>query len=190
MFGCVCYVRDVNPQLTKLDPKSMKCIFVGYSRLQKGYKCFCPSLHKHLVSIDVTFVEDLAFFPLSDSKSCVQEESGSDDWLIYPTTLSQGSEYSELNQRIETNLQESDNEEIPAHDPSVDLPIALRKGTRQCTNPISSFVSYDKLYPTSYTFISNLDTVSIPKNVREALSKPEWQKAMLEEIEALDHNKT
>lgn len=37
VFGCICYVRDLNPQLGKLDPKSLKCIFVGYSRLQKGY---------------------------------------------------------------------------------------------------------------------------------------------------------
>ena len=33
IFGCTCFVRDVRPQVTKLDPKSLKCIFLGYSHL-------------------------------------------------------------------------------------------------------------------------------------------------------------
>ena len=42
VFRCTCFVRDVRPYISKLDPKSLKCIFVGYSRVQKGYKCYCP----------------------------------------------------------------------------------------------------------------------------------------------------
>lgn len=34
IFGCTCFVRDVQPQVTKLDPISLKCIFLGYSRVQ------------------------------------------------------------------------------------------------------------------------------------------------------------
>ena len=36
IFGCTCFVRDVCPQVTKLDPKSLKFVFLGYSRVQKG----------------------------------------------------------------------------------------------------------------------------------------------------------
>ncbi|XP_057985245.1 uncharacterized protein LOC131169874 [Hevea brasiliensis] len=36
IFCCTCFVRDVRPQVTKLDPKSLKCVFLGYSQLQKG----------------------------------------------------------------------------------------------------------------------------------------------------------
>ena len=35
VFGCTCFVRDVRPHVSKLDPKSLKCIFVGYSRVKK-----------------------------------------------------------------------------------------------------------------------------------------------------------
>ncbi|XP_057991842.1 retrovirus-related Pol polyprotein from transposon TNT 1-94 isoform X2 [Hevea brasiliensis] len=35
IFCCTCFVRDVRPQVTKLDPKSLKCVFLGYSLLQK-----------------------------------------------------------------------------------------------------------------------------------------------------------
>ena len=71
-----------------------------------------------------------------------------------------------------------------------DLPIALRKGKRQCTCPISSFVSYDHLSPSSFSFVASLDHVSIPKTVHEALSHPDWHDAMIEEMNALNANGT
>ncbi|RVW98450.1 Retrovirus-related Pol polyprotein from transposon RE1 [Vitis vinifera] len=46
IFGCTCYVRDTRPFVTKLDPKALQCVFLGYSRLQKGYRCFSPDLNK------------------------------------------------------------------------------------------------------------------------------------------------
>ena len=33
IVGCSCFVRDVHPHVSKLDPKSLKCIFLGYSRV-------------------------------------------------------------------------------------------------------------------------------------------------------------
>ena len=39
VFGCVCFVRDHRPSVGKLDPRAVKCVFVGYSSTQKGYKC-------------------------------------------------------------------------------------------------------------------------------------------------------
>ena len=31
VFECTFFVRDVRPYVSKLDPKSLKCIFLGYS---------------------------------------------------------------------------------------------------------------------------------------------------------------
>lgn len=36
VFGCVCFVRDHRPSVGKLDPRAVKCVFVGYSGKQKG----------------------------------------------------------------------------------------------------------------------------------------------------------
>jgi hypothetical protein len=36
IFGCVCFVQDNRPNVEKLDPKDVKCVFVGYSATQKG----------------------------------------------------------------------------------------------------------------------------------------------------------
>ena len=84
VFGCTCFVRDVRPQVSKLDSKSLKCIFVGYSRVQKGYRCYCPTLRRYFVSTDVTFFETTLFSLSSPVPS--QEED--DDLLVYTITLS------------------------------------------------------------------------------------------------------
>ena len=42
VFRCTCFVRDVRPQVSKLDSKSLKCIFVGYSRVKKGIGVIVP----------------------------------------------------------------------------------------------------------------------------------------------------
>lgn len=48
LFGGTCYVCDVRPSVTKLDPKALKCVVLGYSRLQKAYHCYFPDLRKYL----------------------------------------------------------------------------------------------------------------------------------------------
>src|SRR5262249_45436670 len=60
IFGCVCFVHRTNVE--KLDPRALKCVFVGYSSTQKGYKCYHPPSRKYFVSMDVTFREFEPFF--------------------------------------------------------------------------------------------------------------------------------
>jgi len=74
------------------------------------------------------------------------------------------------------------------------LPIAVRKGTRECTKrplyPLSHYVSLDRLSPSHKNFIVSLNTFSIPNTLSEALSKEEWRTAMREEMDALEKNQT
>ncbi|RVW95637.1 hypothetical protein CK203_031615 [Vitis vinifera] len=51
----------------KLSVKATKCIFLGYSPLQKGYHCYSPDTHRYFLSADVTFFEDSTFFSSSES---------------------------------------------------------------------------------------------------------------------------
>lgn len=76
IFSCTCFVRDVHPQVKKLDRKFLKCMFLRYSRLQKGYRCYCQSLGKYIVSTGVTFLEKI---PLCSGTV----SQGEDDLLIY-----------------------------------------------------------------------------------------------------------
>ncbi len=63
MFGCIAYLHVPNEKRSKLDPKAKKCIFIGYSLEQKGYRCFNPSTRKLQVSRDVVFNEMVSWYP-------------------------------------------------------------------------------------------------------------------------------
>ena len=69
VFGCTCFVHDLSPGLDKLSVRSIKCVFLGYSRLQKGYKCYSPTTKRYYMSADVTFFEDTPFFSPSMNHS-------------------------------------------------------------------------------------------------------------------------
>ena len=71
-------------------------------------------------------------------------------------------------------------------------PIALRKGIRSSRNPhpIYNFLSYHRLSPSYYAFVSILFNILVPKTIREALAHPKWRDAMIEEMTALHDNGT
>ena len=51
----------------------MKCLFLGYSRLQKGYRCYSLEIHRYFISADVTFFEDSPFFSTTAESLPVSE---------------------------------------------------------------------------------------------------------------------
>jgi hypothetical protein len=57
IFGCVVFVHQPDEYRTKLEPKSRKCLLLGYSEDTKGYRCYDPTTHKIHISNDVHFVE-------------------------------------------------------------------------------------------------------------------------------------
>jgi len=61
-FGSNCFVHNFGPDVDKLFARSHKCVFLGYTRSQKGYKCFSPSLNHYFISADVTFIESSFYF--------------------------------------------------------------------------------------------------------------------------------
>ena len=69
--------------MSKQDPKSLKCIFLGYSQVQKGYRCYCPSLRRYLISANVTFLENTHF-----SQNSIHTSQGEDDDLLINTLAS------------------------------------------------------------------------------------------------------
>ncbi|KAL0550799.1 hypothetical protein IC582_009862 [Cucumis melo] len=96
--------------------------------------------------------------------------------------------------RIETSNDEVEQgltRKFDEYDPSLDIPIALRKGTRSCTkHPICNYVSYDNLSPQFRAFTASLDSTIIPKNIYTALECPKWKNVVMEEMKALEKNRT
>ena len=57
-FGYLVYMMYNTQKRTKLDPKSRRCIFLGYADKVKGYRLWDPTTHKIIISRDVIFIED------------------------------------------------------------------------------------------------------------------------------------
>jgi transposase InsO family protein len=219
VFGCVSFVHNHSPNRDKLDPRAHKCIFLGYSRTQKGYRCYSPSLRKHFVSADVTFFEDIPYY--SPQGRQLQESMLSAP--VIPTHVPFAPPTSPISivppvSPISQVYVRRRNQDVPfvpppppvefslplppSASPSADSPppqstldldllIAIRKGKRTCTeHPISNCVSFDHLSPSFKAFSLLLSSLVVPKSYREALSHPGWRKAMEEEIHALELNHT
>ncbi|KAE8735271.1 DNA repair protein RAD51-like protein 1 [Hibiscus syriacus] len=58
VFGSIVYVMYNSQEISKLDPKSRKCKFLGYADGVKGYRLWDPTARKVIISRDVIFVED------------------------------------------------------------------------------------------------------------------------------------
>jgi hypothetical protein len=62
VFDSVAYVHIPKEKRKKLDEKAEKCILVGYSDEQKGYKCYNPRTKQACVSRDVVFDESSSWY--------------------------------------------------------------------------------------------------------------------------------
>lgn len=221
IFGSTCFVHNFGPGRDKLDPRSTKCIFLGYSRSQKGYKCYSPILKRDFVSKDVTFFESTPYYPskISDVEidPCDHDEPSSitisvtdSQHPLVPAPVPLNSESTDnppivytyqRRQRTLPNLEsvalpsDSDSYPLPTlmdgPDLTLDLPIALRKGTRACTKyPIANYISDNSLSSSFQAFLTSISSHIVPKSHKEALLIPEWQDAMMEELQALETNGT
>ena len=80
--------------------------------------------------------------------------------------------------------------ESPVNNDDQDLPIAIRKGIKECTNrplyPLTHFLSFKIFLPSCRAFLVSLNTISIPTTVSEALTNEKWKQATNVEMEALE----
>ena len=94
----------------------------------------------------------------------------------------------ETDVRAETSNNEAEQDhtrKLDEYDPSLNILIALIKGTRSCTKyPICNNVSYDNLSPKFRAFTANFDSSIIPKNIYTTLECPEWKNVLMEEMKA------
>uniref|UniRef100_A0A2N9FPR9 Integrase catalytic domain-containing protein n=1 Tax=Fagus sylvatica TaxID=28930 RepID=A0A2N9FPR9_FAGSY len=192
---------------------------VSYSRTQKGYQCYSPSLCKHFVSADMIFFEDIPYYspqgrqlqesmlsapvipthvPITPPTSLISivppvppisqvyvRRRNQDVPLVPPPPPV------EFSLPLPPSASSFEDSPPPQSTSDLDLPIAIRKGKRTCTeHPISNCVSFDHLSPSFKAFSLSLSSLVVPKSYREALSHPGWRKAMEEEMHALELNHT
>ncbi|GKV27558.1 hypothetical protein SLEP1_g36720 [Rubroshorea leprosula] len=82
VFGCRCfpYLRDHAAH--KLQPRSLPCVFLGYSSIHKGYKCLHPPTKRIYISRHVVFDEH--FLPYNDLTNVSSVFSTGGELCKYP----------------------------------------------------------------------------------------------------------
>ncbi|RVX19942.1 Retrovirus-related Pol polyprotein from transposon TNT 1-94 [Vitis vinifera] len=141
VFGCTCFVHILTPGQDKLSAKAMKCLFLGYSRLQKGYRCYSLETHRYFISADVTFFEDSPFFSTTSESLPVSEVLPLP--IVSPTDVVSPRPLQVYHRRPRVaapfpfaeapadSLPTPSASPAPALPSPDDLPIAIRKGWRQ-----------------------------------------------------------
>jgi len=168
VFGCICYVHIPNQKRSKLDEKTEKGIFIGYSDQSKGYRVYNLKTKKLMISRDVKFDEDAAWnwdeekiekkyvnlpdIPHAREESTPQEEGGTSD--------------------------SSTQEVTPSSSPNP----AQEESTSE--SPILRVKSLRKVYETCNFMSLELE------NYEDASKEEVWIKAMEEEIEMIEKNET
>ena len=155
VFGCTCFVHILTPGQDKLSAKATKCIFFGYSRLQKGCRCYSPQAHRYFLFVDFTFFEDSPFFSSSESLPVTEVLPLPIISLpIFDSVPFRPLQVYHRRHRSVVPLPSAealaDSLPIPSASPTpaltlaYNLPIALRKGNRSTSNPhpIYNFLSY------------------------------------------------
>nr|KYP42748.1 Retrovirus-related Pol polyprotein from transposon TNT 1-94 [Cajanus cajan] len=171
VFGCPVYVMYNSQERTKLDPKSRKCIFLGYADNVKGYRLWDPTARKVVVSRDVVFAE-----------TELQKEQENDS-TIKDTSIVEIGGKSKKDDTSEAEQEHEEQEPDEANDEEVQQ--IRRERRRPSWHSDYVMASHD-----AYCLLTEEGEPSTFQEALRSSDVSQWMAAMHEEIEALHRNKT
>ncbi|KAL2231326.1 UNVERIFIED_CONTAM: Retrovirus-related Pol polyprotein from transposon TNT 1-94 [Sesamum indicum] len=169
-FGCSAFVHQTTD---KLEPRSLKCVFIGYPDGVKGYRLWVRSQpgFKVIISRDVTFNEY--------EMPCLLKTEVEPENLTFNKV--------EDNQEGGENIVETNNdeqnlklEEDPLRNSLENYQLARDRSRRERKIPTRL---------NDFQVALNIENIE-PANVDEALKSKEWLSAMNEEMKSLEDNHT
>ncbi|KAJ0532224.1 putative RNA-directed DNA polymerase [Helianthus annuus] len=178
IWGCIAHVLVPKEKRTKLDDKSIKCIFVGISEESKAYRCLNPKTMKIITSKDVIFEENKQWrWDLELRKHAEIELTWEDtDTIGEEEVISEQTE-----EQSEPAVTEATND-------NPETSVAGSREGRQRRRP-----SYLKDYVTGNEESTEDEVNAVfqdPVTFEEAVKNNNWRKAMDIEIEAIQRNQT
>ncbi|KAJ9542648.1 hypothetical protein OSB04_029154 [Centaurea solstitialis] len=182
IFGCIAYALVTSPSRSKLDEKSQKCIFVGYSSQSKAYRLYNPMSGKVIISRDVKFNEQETWIWNSPEPGVIEIP---DNTAGPPEPNPPSPSNNTPSNSIPPS---SSNNNIPPSSPN-------NNGSKSSNSNTSSF-AYDHT-PKKFRSLADIYAscrfsllASDPMYFDEAVESEEWKEAMNEEILVIRKNNT
>ncbi|GJT36008.1 retrovirus-related pol polyprotein from transposon TNT 1-94 [Tanacetum coccineum] len=145
VFGCTSYVHQ---NIGKLEPRAVRCVFLGYADLNKGYQCYEPKENKMYVTRDVEFHKNIPFFghecSLQGEKSSNLEEENMHNYQDGNTTepMSEAGESTvEGNDNGEPEFEFGENDDMESEveeDDSITSQIVTTTENSQESHPVNT----------------------------------------------------
>src|SRR6266536_2268885 len=173
VWGCDAYVKKLQPD--KLEPKSEKCVFIGYPKETIGYTFYHRSEGKIFVAKNGSFLEKE--FLLKEVRGTKVEL----DEVIVPSLILESSSSEKFVPVMPTPTREEANDND--HETSDQVTTELRRSTRARSAP--------EWYGNLVLEIMLLDHDK-PTNYEEAMMSPDsakWHEAMKSEMGSMYENK-
>lgn len=178
VFGCTCYVLLPRSEYSKIDAKSAKCIFLGYSDTQKGYRCYDWDAKRMRISRNVLFFEDSFYFRSTTEPT---------DALGCLTPLSS---YFDDEPDPSTRVPLAAPPPSPSPDPGIPSSSHIFPSSEPLNGVVTTRSGRVSKPPSRLSLLSSLDHISIPRSYKQAADSKEWTLAMQTELDALARNHT
>jgi hypothetical protein len=199
VFSCTYFVLRPHIERSKLSSQSTICVFLGYDKGKKRYRCFDPITQKLYVSHHVVFLKHIPFFSISSTTHNLTASDliridhffeDSDNLSSYvPSTSDTPPHVRRIytHQSIGTDILLSGTPKAPFSsttpqtsseivDPPLHQSIRIHKSTKLL----------DFAYSSSFTsFLSYIHYLSEPSSYKEEILYPLWQQVMDEELSTL-----
>ena len=178
VFRSKCFIKNKNENVGNFEDKAYEGILLGYSTKSKGYKCYNKYLKKIVESNDVKMAENGVVATNHDDSN---------------------NEFEVEDAEIEKSQMQNLNESVPEMskqtmevDSESETETRPRQSAFQKNHPKELIIGdmhvgvQTRRMKNVYSLLSQVE----PKNVNEALNDEHWVKAMNEELDQIEKNKT
>ena len=196
VFGCECfpYLRPYNHN--KLEFRSSKCTFIGYSPVHKGYKCLHPSgriyISRHVLFNETSFpfaslscscsssvsssIMSGSCYSFSGKDSLAPSIEVADLGISFLTSNSVGSPIFHTSPRhIDSSPTLVDSYDSVSPSPSSDACAITPLELLLPTHPMVTRSKVGIIKSNPKYFVGSVSSPMIPKSVTEALASPVWK---------------
>ena len=205
VFGSPVFVHSTKPSRSKLDPRSEKCVLLGFDTETKAYRCYRPSTKRVFISRDVTVDETSPNAPLSTFE--LREDEPPLITATPPRKNDQATSLDRLSPEVSTHTPDS---VYTSHDtptsptgsdaiaqleplpdiPTLSLPAPAPDPPRR-SERVRRFPKHLQDYAAHVQLQSSTPEDSTDfLTFQQAQTNPHWQTAMEEEIESIHKNQT